>query len=358
MLVIVVGSGIIGLLTALACLDRGVEVCIVEQANIPNPQASSMDQHRINRILHPADFASTRRAQLAFSAWLMLEARLGRPISTHNGCLTILPSDQAECSVILLQELGVAHSRFDTSALLLHYPQLRFSPDAVGILEHDTGTLLASQVLHALVDAVSSHPLVRLQPNSKIVAIEPDKCVVELSSGRKLQADALLVAAGAWSRELLSPWLPHVPILWRQSLVYCLVPLPHLAAWRIAPSVPKLGTLGGGWIVPPVADTALKLSCASACRPVTSLSDRATPIGLLDMILNDMCQHVVGLDRSWVTSTCDAYYLSRSLSDDPWVVQLSRIAPSLALAACGGRAFKFAPLLALELAELLLSMST
>ncbi len=76
------------------------------------------------------------------------------------------------------------------------------------------------------------------------------------------------------------------------------------------------------------------------------------------MILNDMCQHVVGLDRSWVTSTCDAYYLSRSLSDDPWVVQLSRIAPSLALAACGGRAFKFAPLLALELAELLLSMST
>lgn len=357
MLVVVVGGGIIGLLTALACLDRGVEVCIVEQAALPNPQASSMDQHRINRILHPADLASTRRAQLALSAWLTIEARLGQPLCTHNGCLTILPADQAECSVNILEELGVSHSRFDSRGLLARHPHLRFSPTNVGIEEHDTGTLLASQILYALIALLARHPLAQLLPSSQVVALEPDKCVVELINGRKLKADALLVAAGPWSRALLAPWLPKVPILWRQSLVYCQVPMPYLTAWRTAPSVPKLGTTSGGWIVPPVADTALKLSCASACRPVNTIGDRHTPLEFLELILDEVGSHVVGLDRDWVTTICDAYYLSPPLGDDPWIVPLSRVAPSLALAACAGRAFKFAPLLAFELAEQLLGMT-
>ena len=47
--VIVVGGGVIGLLTAVECVLAGAEVTIVDQADLPYARATSYDWHRIVR---------------------------------------------------------------------------------------------------------------------------------------------------------------------------------------------------------------------------------------------------------------------------------------------------------------------
>ena len=47
--VIVVGGGIAGLSTAWGLRKRGIAVELFEQGPLPNPQASSHDEHRIAR---------------------------------------------------------------------------------------------------------------------------------------------------------------------------------------------------------------------------------------------------------------------------------------------------------------------
>jgi glycine/D-amino acid oxidase-like deaminating enzyme len=46
---LVVGAGIFGLSTAWSAVKQGAKVEIVEQAAIPNPIGSSVDQHRLIR---------------------------------------------------------------------------------------------------------------------------------------------------------------------------------------------------------------------------------------------------------------------------------------------------------------------
>src|SRR5260370_39325593 len=66
---IIVGGGIMGLSTAWALAREGHDVELFEQAELPNPLASSMDEHRLIRHPYGDHIGYARMIDDAFTAW-------------------------------------------------------------------------------------------------------------------------------------------------------------------------------------------------------------------------------------------------------------------------------------------------
>ena len=89
--IVVVGSGVIGLLTAMECVRAGARVDLVDQDAIPSPSATSNDLHRVVRALHRDDAALTMAAARAHQGWLAVERHLGARFYHRVGVLTAMP---------------------------------------------------------------------------------------------------------------------------------------------------------------------------------------------------------------------------------------------------------------------------
>src|SRR2546430_2567241 len=85
MRVVVVGAGVVGLLTAIECVHGGSRVTVLEQGDIPYAWAASHDRHRVIRALHRGDAALTRAATVAYRHWAEFERRPGDRVVLASG---------------------------------------------------------------------------------------------------------------------------------------------------------------------------------------------------------------------------------------------------------------------------------
>jgi glycine/D-amino acid oxidase-like deaminating enzyme len=345
--VAVVGGGVIGLLSAVECVLAGHQVTLVEQDQLPSPRATSSDRHRILRALHPGDPQSTAAVRRAHSRWIELEWLLGDRFYLRVGSLTVLPQGDLADAVSLLWTAGVPGRVLHPAELKARYPHLGLPDRVSAVLEDSAGVLLADRVLAACVHWLRSRPGVFLWSRRAATRIDVSTPGVHFADGDVLDADAVIVAAGPWSRKLLPDRSAAELTLLRQSMVYCRVPETAAARWSTTPAVPALGTAQGAWLVPPVAGSPLKLSAASACRVVDQVTDHDTSEGWRHRLTKLFTGLLPGFTADWVTDARDCYYLERTGSGGRAVVRLGRRA--VAFAACGGGAFKLAPLIARSL---------
>jgi glycine/D-amino acid oxidase-like deaminating enzyme len=347
--VVVIGGGVIGLLTAVECAARGAVVSVLDQAAIPNTRGTSHDWHRIVRALHPHDAATTRRAVAAHRAWLALEEQLSTRLFVRTGALTALPPDELQDAGLILAAAGASADALGPDELTARYAHIRFPAGLSAILEADAGVVLADRALAALTAYLRAQPTVGLRPHTRAVTCDVDTGVVRCADGSVLRGDRIILAAGPWSRRLLSEELAAELTLVRQSVLFCRVPAALGAAWRSTPAITAFGDADGTWGVPPVAGTPMKLSAASTARPVDAVAGNRPPARLLDDLVKQLSRMAIGLCPSWVTGARDFYYLADATTGG------SVLAPqgerAWAFAACGGTAFKFAPLVARSLAE-------
>ncbi|HXV93168.1 MAG TPA: FAD-dependent oxidoreductase, partial [Pseudonocardia sp.] len=127
--VAVVGAGLIGLLTAVRCVEAGHRVTVVEQDTIPSPRATSFDRHRILRALHPGDGAATVEAARARRLWIELQGLLSSRFVVPVGALTVLPAgagDRAGGGLALLHRAGERAEAVDRGRLARDWPHLSF----------------------------------------------------------------------------------------------------------------------------------------------------------------------------------------------------------------------------------------
>ncbi|MEU8418713.1 FAD-binding oxidoreductase [Amycolatopsis japonica] len=348
MRVVLAGGGVIALLTALECVSAGHDVVIADQADIPFSGATSFDRHRVLRALHPGDLAATAAAVAAHHAWLELEHSLSTSFYEQVGALTAMPSDEAAAARELLATAGSKAEVLGADELAAEFPHAGFVPGTGAVFEAHAGVLLADRVLTACATRLRWHANAELHPHRKVVGIDADRAEVRLADGGILRGDAVLVAAGPWSRELLAPALSRELVLHRQTMLYCDVPPADAAAWAATPAITSLGSAGGAWLVPPVAGTPLKLSAASACRVVDEIGGATVPSWWREHLIDTFAALIPGFRRDWLVDTRDCHYLARRSTLGPMLAVLGdRV---LSYAACGGSSFKFAPLIARSLA--------
>ncbi|WP_410659401.1 NAD(P)/FAD-dependent oxidoreductase [Amycolatopsis sp. lyj-112] len=348
MRIVLAGGGVIALLTAVECVSAGHEVVIADQADIPFSGATSFDRHRVLRALHRDDLATTAAAVSAHHAWIDLEQVLATSFYEQVGALTAVAARQAPAAQELLIAAGSKAEVFGADDLAAEFPHAGFAPGTGAVFEAHAGVLLADRVLAACAGWLRWHAHAELHPHRKVIGVDAGRAEVRLADGEVLKGDAVLLAAGPWSRDLLAPELSRELVLHRQTMLYCDVPPADAAAWAATPAITSLGTPGGAWLVPPVAGTPLKLSAASACRVVDEVGGGVAPSWWREHLIDTFAALIPGFRRDWLVDTRDCHYLARRSTLGPMLAVLGdRV---LSYAACGGSSFKFAPLIARSLA--------
>jgi len=123
--VVIVGAGVIGLLTAVQCTLAGHQVTVLEQGTIPTPTP-----------VHPTSTARsvpcTRRtppprrwASSAYRRWLALERLLGTRFYRRIGALTAFPADEIDAALAVASEADIAINWY----IPVSFHNLVFPPD-------------------------------------------------------------------------------------------------------------------------------------------------------------------------------------------------------------------------------------
>jgi glycine/D-amino acid oxidase-like deaminating enzyme len=345
--VTVVGAGIMGLSAAWALCRLGHRVTVLDQDAIPNPRGASFDQHRLIRYPYGAALGYTRMVGEAYRAWDDLWADLGERHYVPTGSLALCVGETrwVFASADAMQALGLKVDWLRPTELAARFPLLTAEGISSAFHSDTGGVLLADRILAALARHLATRGVV-VVPQAQAVEIDPFKAAVTLANRDRLDADALVVAAGAWARRLV-PHLAARATPSRQVLAYLEPPAEKAAAWSRHPLILDIGEGAGFYVVPPVAGTGLKIGdhrftlAGDPDDPRDPSADEAAAVFAT-------CRgRLAGFDRYRLASARVCYYAVEP--QERFV--LERFERAWVMAACSGHAFKFGPVLGQRLAK-------
>ncbi len=255
---LIVGGGIAGLSTAWALARRGVQVELFEQGPLPNPLASSYDEHRIIRHAYGRMEGYAQLMPEAFRVWEQLWQATGTSHYEPCGAVYFLRNrdDWYDGVARSLDDMGIGYRDVQLDQVERRFPMVR--PDGlVRVVETDgAGMLFPARILTDLV-VLLGRLGVTMHAGSKVTEVDPERGTL-VKNGRTYSGDTVVVAAGAWADRLV-PGLREVVVPSRQAVLY-LSPPPALAqAWAEAPVLLDRSPDGGLYTLPPRRGTRLKI---------------------------------------------------------------------------------------------------
>jgi sarcosine oxidase len=191
---LVVGAGIFGSSLADRLVADGLDVTLIDVFEPGDPRSESGGETRMFRFSHGADRLYTDLAYKALAHW----RELGQGLLVQAGAVWFVRREDGweADSERVLRELGVPVERLDPAELQRLYPSLNVDDLAYGLLEPEAGVLRAGDGVRALVARALSRGL-----ELRRGAARPDGEGV-LLDGRRLEADHVVWACGAWLPKL------------------------------------------------------------------------------------------------------------------------------------------------------------
>ena len=323
--VAVVGAGIMGCATAWALAARGAEVTLVEQFEPGHDRGSSHGRSRIVRLSYP-DPEWVRFAADARVGWAELEAETGRTLLELHGLVELAASPELTSAGALAAN-GVEHRLLSTAEARALGVVL---PDGwIAVHEPGGGIVRADEARAAFLDGALARG-VRLETGRRV------------ASADELDADAVVVTAGAWVRA----FAPDLPVqVTRETTVYFRHAGPPL------PSIIEIGEVAGGHATYALHDPVhgVKAGVHHAGAEVdpdeAGVPDErlvAATVAWVADRLPDVDPEPVGAEPCLYTSTPDETFV------------LERRGRVVVGSACSGHGFKFAPAVGRRLAGLAL----
>jgi len=156
--VAVVGAGVFGAWTAYLLKREGAEVVLVDAHGPGNNRASSGGESRMIRMGYGPDQIYTRMAQRSLRLWHELFDQIGPTgisprLFQPTGILWLARENDPYCEATLetLEQCRVRYEKLDRAELVRRYPQLELGPVSWGILEPNSGVLMARLAVQAVV---------------------------------------------------------------------------------------------------------------------------------------------------------------------------------------------------------------
>jgi sarcosine oxidase len=345
--VVVVGGGVVGLSTAHALLEAGCDVTVCDARAIPNPGSASYDRSRMMRLQYGSQRGYAHLAGRALMSWMELQRTLGVELYRPTGVCVWSATAEAWTSATpgALNDAGIVHGEASLDA---HAGRV-FDHSALGrgVYTRDGGVLLADRVVTALA-AVATRKGARLQPGDAVSDVDAERGLVWMASGGVIAADALVVAVGAWTSKLLPRFVGKLKPI-RSIAVYVTPPEELAAEWAAAPCTMIETRESMLYALPPISEAPLKLAGTANLRQADP--DRPEPVSPKEAkaVLEAFRPYLPNIEHYRVIGTAMAHYADPP--DKTFIVE--RQGRSIIISGCGGRMFKFAPLLGIEVAAVL-----
>ena len=152
--VAVIGAGVFGAWTAWHLAKRGQRVALIDAYGPAHSRASSGGETRIIRMGYGADELYTRWARQSLAQWKEFFAATGQVLFLETGVLWMAGKDDARLGDTkqTLGRCGVPFEELDRKALERRYPQIGLEEIQCGILEPNSGVLMARRAVAAVAE--------------------------------------------------------------------------------------------------------------------------------------------------------------------------------------------------------------
>lgn len=347
MKITVVGAGIMGLASAWALARDGHQVTVYEQADVPNPLGSSVDQHRLIRYPYGAERGYTRMVDTAFAAWDRLWADLGVRHYAATGTLVLDHGDPwATATMRTLAVENIPFRHLQPEDIAREYPCLAADGLRVALRLASGGVLFADRIVADLVRHVRGRG-VTIVPSTPVREVDPERGRLTLDGGNTHAADLVIVAAGPWATTLL-PALKGRVTPSRQVVVYLTPPADVAPLWAQSPMVLDIDPASGFYIVPPRAGTGLKIGDHRFSLAGDPDRDRTATDADIAPVLEICARRLRGFERYAVSGAKTCFYDVEA--GERFIVEPLG-ARGYVLSGLSGHGFKFAAAIGLELAR-------
>jgi sarcosine oxidase len=213
---IVIGLGGIGSAAAYQLAARpGTRILGLEQFELGHDRGASQDVSRITRLsYHRREYVELAiRAQ---AAWRDVEAASGATILTMTGGLDLAPAGAAESIddyATAMTEAAVPFEWLDAVAVARRWPQWRLDPGTRGIFQADAGIADPDRgnAAHQRLARAAGATLLEHARVTEILD-HGDEISVRIEDGRSLTTGAVVIAADAWTNDLLRPLGAEIPL--------------------------------------------------------------------------------------------------------------------------------------------------
>jgi sarcosine oxidase len=332
----------------------------VEQFELGHDRGASQDHSRIIRRSYHTPFY-VRLADAAYRAWTEVEDVSGERLVVRTGGLDLWPADPAipmDDYVSSLRAEGVPFDELDAGQVTRRWPQWRLEDDVRGVFQEDGGLVAAALANEAHRRLAVEHGA-RLLDWTKVLAVRDldDGVEIELTpDGERVRCERLVVAADAWTNELLADLGATLPLtVTREQVHYHAAPDPGQFAperfpvwiWMDDPSFyglpafvepgPKIGQDVGGEVT--TAETrSFEPNLVAQARAEDFLM-RHLPGSLGPLIATRTCLYTLTPDRDFVLDAVPGH-------------------PRVLVALGAAHGFKFAALIGRVLADLAADGST
>jgi glycine/D-amino acid oxidase-like deaminating enzyme len=348
--VLVIGGGVFGTAGALALAKRGHSVVLLDPGPLPHPDASSTDISKVIRMDYGADVFYMSLMERAMDGWRAWNDTWERPLFHETGFLLLTPKPMEAGeyefeSFRLLQARGHRPERITPDLLAERFPAWSEGGYVDGYFNPEAGWAESGEVVrHLLASARQAGVVVR--DGTRVIDWVMDGGSVRgvvAEGGGRLEADAVVTAAGAWTAKLL-PWLSDriqpigQPVLHFKAQPVASYQPPHFVPW--AADIARTGWYGFAAL----DDGTLKIANHGPGRRVDPDSKRNVGAEAEPMFRGFLNDALPGLSNAKLIGTRLCLY--SDTWDGDFYVDQDPDHPGLIVASGGsGHGFKFAPVM-------------
>jgi monomeric sarcosine oxidase len=222
--VAIVGAGVFGAWTAHFLRREGASVALLDAYGPASSRASSGGETRVIRMGYGPDELYTCWAMRSLPLWREFGERAGRNFFHQTGVLWLSNDADAYLKSLydVLGRAGAQTEKLDLAQIQERWPQLRFDDVSWGVLEPESGVLMARNSVQTLVAELISSG-VEYRTAAVLTPDKPGKpAEVKTGAGEAISAGTFVFACG--------PWLPKI--------------FPELLSARIFPTRQEVFFLG------------------------------------------------------------------------------------------------------------------
>jgi sarcosine oxidase len=237
---VIIGAGVFGSWTAYNLRHAGFKVALLDAYGPGNDRSSSGGETRIIRMGYGPDKLYTIWSARSLEHWKEFSERSGQQLFHKTGVLWLTNNSDryVDQTHNVLKDAGVACRELSADEIRRNYPQLSFPDVVLGILEPDSGVLMAREAVQAVVKECVregvAYSLAHVLPPGNISKLESVGTSVEES----FSAGAFIFACGPWLPKLFPDLLAQRIRPTRQDVFFFATPAgsdafnaPKMPAW-------------------------------------------------------------------------------------------------------------------------------